>query len=495
MSEDFMKKCFNRVFKLTFLAASVFCGSIGLQAYTRPDFQSVLDNEVLQNIIDTQIITSIDQLPSHLPKEVKANFVLKHGVKREGERGHLIEKKVSQSSDPHLPRAILWDEQNGYSLSYNGGGDDQTAKNRLDILSFDVKNKKFQLQAVNFQLTEDEIRNGQTAGKIFSESSCTECHGPHSRPIFSMYPDWPAFYGSDNDELNNSKIVVQQLENKDYQAFLMNEGHTNQRYAPLFDTNLPHELFGLDIWSTYPYRQDTSTLAQDISRSFAFRPGLRVGILYNRLNAQNIFSMIKSHKNYDQYKGLVLHSLLQCDWSPSFPKTRDTIKKAVNIKYKRPEHLQINYNEIFKLFDLKLNDVDIRYSYNHQGYLNEDASENIMQTGYIGKYFNSYFDGTATIDELLIASFVKDLILTYGNVFGDVKYRGLEDKYRHLAKRFTYDQNIFKGFDQKGLWFPIPYPKAVFAPHHRETFTPEMKENYDKLCVKTTEYLKRQFIK
>jgi hypothetical protein len=420
-------------------------------------------------------------------------------MKRKGERGHLIEEKVSQSADPHLPRAIVWDELTGFSLSYNGGGPKQTAKDRLDILSFDSSTKKFQLSAVDFVHTEETIKNNIDLGKVYKSKTCFECHGPDERPIFSMYPDWPSFYGSDNDELNNPSVEVQKIELKDYRNFLNTTVKTNSRFSPLFDDKIPKNLYGLKIWETYPYRMDTSTEAKNISRSFTFRPALRLGILYNRQIAQSIFNKMRYHSNYNQLKGLVLHSLLQCDWNSSYPKTKELIKeslKSTPLVFHRTDHLQLEYNSMLSIFDLKINDIDIRFSYNHKGYNYTDVNvrKNIMHPGYIDKYFNSYFDGTATIDELLAAQMISEMATSYGGSFINLKLRGLTEKYKHLAARYQFDKNSFAHFDQLGLWFPIPYPKELYLTHHRETYTDDLKLEYQKACQATTEYLKKQFV-
>lgn len=476
----------------------ILAASLSTHAYTRPDHKSTMDESRLQTLIDLQSVRTIEELVSVLPIEMKANFVLKHGMLRTGENGHLVEKKVSQSADPHLPRAIVWDEANGFSVSYNGGGEKQTAGQRLDVLSFDEQKKTFHLKAVHFGLTEEQITQGVKKGKVVSDASCVSCHGPLSRPIFSMYPDWPSFYGSMNDELNDPNFKVQQIEIADYRNFKSQAGSKSGRYSPLFDPTIPRQLYGLDLWETYPFRQNVETGAKEVSRAFTFRPGLRLGIVYNRLTAQMAFQILKSHPNYKKMSGLVLHSLLQCDWNPSYPKTRDAVKAAIaktDLKFKRADHIQLQYRDIWKIFDLKINDIDIRYSYNHEGFQNEDATNNIMHPGYINKYFNSYFDGTATIDELVVGHIVTDLAKSYPELFGDIKLRGLVAKYKHLEARFKFDKSAFENYDRLGMWFPIPYAMELFERHHRETYTTAMKQDYSNLCSKTTEYLKKQFIK
>lgn len=484
-----MKNYFFEHFLLLFIM-SLIGPTFGNAFVADGSFPEMSDTE-LNSILERNNVKSLDQLIPLLPKSLRSNFVLKHGMKRKGERGHLIEEKVSQSADPLLPRAIIWDERNAYSLSYNGGGLQQKAGHRLDVLSFDFLKTEFKLKAIDFK---DEDLNDIYPPRIMESQSCQECHGPHDRPIFSMYPDWPSFYGSDNDEITNSAIGTQALEKRDFVHFKKTQAE-HPRYSPLFETDIPFENYKLPIWETYPYRQDSSTKAKDVSRSFAFRPGLRLGILYNRLNAQFIFKRMKSNKDYERLAGIVLHSLLQCNLDSSQVSFKENVLKhfSSEVRWKRKDHLQLDYRQLFTLYGLKLNDVDIRYSYNHPGYTNQDATKNIMAPGYIGKYFNSYFDGTATIDELLITMLIKDLQVDHPGYFEEIKFYSLAEKYKHLEDRFKFDESIFRNFDRLGTWFPIPYPKEVFEQHHRELWGKNDATQYRNACRRVSDYLKNQY--
>ena len=481
--------------KNTILLASLIvpCLSLG---FVSDNFIS-LTEATLDQLIRAQNSIELEQLIPTLPVELRLNFVLKHGIKRVGERGHLIEKKVSQSADPLLPRAILWNESTGFSLSFNGGGATQTAPQRLDVLSFSQDTKTFRLSQVDFPLTEAQI-NDRAHSVVKADASCAECHGSRQRPIFAMYPDWPAFYGSDNDELNNPKVANQHAELGDYRNFKNNVASKHPRYSPLFEETLIQSNYGIKIWETYPLRPNTSEEARNVSRSFAFRPGLRLGIVYNRLNAQSVFKTMKDHPNYEKFAVLTLHSLLQCNWNASMPKTRAAVSEMVkSVSPTAPQwvgndSLQLHYHQIWNLYGMKINDVDIRYSYNHEGYANIDSSKRIMEPGYIGRYFNSYFDGSATIDELIIAKLLTDLTPKFLSLKNAYRLRGLTEKYQHLSDRFRYDEKTFRNFDKLGLWFAMPYAKEVFAQQHRESFTTEMKQQHEALCAKTAEILKQQ---
>ena len=99
-----------------------------------------------------------------------------------------------------------------------------------------------------------------------------------------------------------------------------------------------------------------------------------------------------------------------------------------------------------------------------------------MEVGYIGRYFNAYFDGSATIDELLSAAIYKDFAQTDSRFTNLVKPWGLVAKYGHLSARFNYDAEFFRTMDVLGEWIEMPYPKQLSAVHHRETFQPVVRD-------------------
>lgn len=437
-------------------------------------------------------LKSLDQLPAALPKDFVVNFTLKHGKLRDGERGHLVERDVSQSSDPLAPRVIMWDERSGFTVSYNGGTPGQTEGQRLDVLEFDGATKAFRLSGLEF--------NGRSAPVYQTDADiaepgrkCARCHGPTFRPIFSMYPDWPSFYGSDNDELTDTSKEVQAIELRDYRAFTADVATRRlPRYLPLFDRdNVRTQFRGTELYPTFPYRQNTDTAIRAVSRAFAFRPSLRLGILQNRLMAQNAAARIAQHPNASTFGPLFLHGLLECRWSdPSALQNSGWIDRVKTAIGRTPRTVAggrtLHYRDLLALFGLDVRDIDIRYSYNHSGYENEDATTKVMEVGYIdGEYWNSYFDGSATIDELLAMHVAK--ALSTSSVRGLDRHitspDGLVVKYSRLAERYAFDENFFEEMDRKGTWIPIPYPRErIHDLHHREGYPERFSTQHRALC-------------
>src|SRR5262249_43588128 len=127
----------------------------------------------------------------------------------------------------------------------------------------------------------------------------------------------------------------------------------------------------------------------------------------NRLVAQMTAKRITDHPNFAKFREFFLHGLIECRWSSAQAlQSSGWLDQVQSVIGAAPRTVAggktLHYRDLLKIFDLGVHDVDIRYSYNHPGYDNDDASNKLMETGYIDNtYWNSYFDGSATIDELL----------------------------------------------------------------------------------------------
>lgn len=493
-----MRSGLRSVFALGFVALAAAC-----TAATEDDVaedegavinrdQPVMTHARLEQMVNP--LTKLDQVPAALPKDFIINFTLKHGRLFTGETGHLVEQVVSQSSSPSAPRVIMWDERSGLMVSYNGGAQGQTEPNRLDVLDFDNTAKKFHLSAAQFN--NSGAPTWQTDRDIpEANRKCTRCHGPTERPIFAMYPDWPSFYGSFNDELTDTSEAVQAREMSDYTKFRREAATSNPRYAPLFDpANVSAQLRGTRIYPSFPYRPDTATNIEATSRSFAFRPSLRLGILMNRQMAESAAKTIIEHDNFEKFGALFLHDILECRSSATTQTWTPEVRTALG---RTPRTVSsgrtLHYRDLLALFGLEVRDIDIRYSYNHDGYKSDDASQNVMATGYVEGYWNSYFDGSATIDELIAMKLYDHLAATpeFADLRGTIDNPdGLVVKYQRRAERFKFDKNFFEEMDKKGRWIPIPYPNRLTDIHHREGYPTRFSTQHANLCQKLDRHLR-----
>ena len=565
-----------------------------------------------------------------LPIAFQRNFTLKHGTQEAGLRGHpqeimadVVGRRLamnSQSADLDFPRVFLWDERTGFTISYNGGltaeegqGRTQTGANRLDMLRYDATTSSFELWALRLPLVEDPSARNH-AWQIAPEQpsseddNCTRCHGPRSRPIWPMYPDWPGFYGSDNDELTkgteHQRVELSFLEHfrlcvapgvvsdnercrsavQHAQGNNATVGDTGQvqlidqqrRYGTLFAnaldvymaerfaaldrtairgylTGLEERLapgvlrrtrsegaeraargsdadlrawLGLTTHRAFPYRPNHFDHSSEASRAFYHRPNLRLGVIYNRLTARNVFAALIQHDTYRRFKKLMAFALMDCGWDGNRTAqvatlnafevaTRERLAALeMSLGNVEQENHRILYPVLLAAFDQKVRDVDIRYTYANRrydafdrSYRQANVTQNIMELGYLSyrggdhngtngarHYFNSYFDGSATTNELLAALIVQELIAEQPEPYARLgSLHSLREKYERFVSRYALDAEFFTAMDALGPWIPTPYPRHIEELHHRGSFTQEFRENYQALCTQLATDLGTEF--
>lgn len=602
------------------VAGSPACANAGLSdfACSHNDLCSgvdLLDDELtLTEFLCTARVTHnvrgplrVGDVLADLPVAFRKNFTLKHGTKERGLRGHAQELMAdvvsdalaqrSQSADLDFPRVIMWDEATGFTISYNGGltvsdgsGRAQTGANRLDLMGWDAEARAFQLWALDLPVTDHEVSETQETMLPWSiepfqptdkDDNCTHCHGPQSRPIWPMYPDWPGFYGSDNDELTAPS--GHQATERDFltyfrrcvapgpvgtgsgpckkvrDAALDPKGHqpsrlvdTRRRYDTLFDNDVDAYLrrwfdrvdgddvrayitgldgrfgratvrkirskeamaavrgddealrawLGLGMHETWPYRPNRSEHSTDPSRAFFHRPNLRLGVLYNRLVALNVFARLQAHANYARFGRLLALSLMDCGFggdTKTQVATLTAFEAAVTERLtahrltlgdtKAPGY-RIPYPALLATFDLQVRDLDMRYSYPNRrfdqfdrGYRVRGAVNNPMRLGYLAYdandhneangaslYWNSYWDGSATTDELLVAMVLGDLATREPAYEGLYTAHTLTAKYERFTSRHVLDAVFFERMDALSGWVPLPYPQRLDPVLHRQSF-------------------------
>ena len=514
---------------------------------------------------------------------------------KKGPFGHPALKR-SKSATPWEPRVFVWDEQTGFTASWNGGnptattiGDHGTdevisvgAHDRVDLYEFDYVNnvhKMWYWQPKTGKATDLKLASRVHEDQQSSIDTCFTCHGTNLRPIWPMYPDWPQFYGVYNDEIDvsdkaNEAVtqqyhlplakVFQRSDQSLYRQFRKGNAKSSDRYKFLFDENRIDDSgwsrvnSWLNNWpgglfEFYPFRpNNVVSPANTASRAFMFRPNLRLGVVYNRLVAREIAQKIIDHPMADRFLKVFLYALMDCNWSNYSYSISDsgnlTSTNADPLHYlwskvgalaslteaaaargitldlnghdgsfgdfKNSSYTQVPYEEILKAFDLEIRDVDIRYKHN-AGVMNGREvfalstvydTRSIMDLGYLKsgshqysgyiydhkdfgysnrsgsitynkKYFNSYFDGSATTNELIAAILINHLIAKnsgtkLGSQLRTVRYGfdSLYEKYDGFSNRIRYDERFFKRVDRVTKWMSLPYPSALKSYHNRDNF-------------------------
>lgn len=229
-----------------------------------------------------------------------------------------------------------------------------------------------------------------------SESArCIGCHGARPRPIWPEYPRWPNAYGSVED------IVQPGEETENFERF-RSSASGNPLYAALFTG---------ETWKHFPYKPDADTRVMAPAHAFKYRPNTRMSILLNRWNARRIFAWLKAEPQFPRDERALARAFLGC---------ADTDAPA-----------------LLRNYGITARDLDLRYSYRDPRY---DTLE----------FSDSYFDGTATLNELVAAALVEDLtlgvpILTLRRLYPSNSHRQL-------------DSEFFEQADSLGGWIRTPFP-------------------------------------
>jgi hypothetical protein len=147
---------------------------------------SVSTFEDLRHLIETEKLTTIEQVLGQLPAELRSNYVLMH------------ESRSLQGSTPEEPRAILFGKDASLLVSFNGNPM-HPGSDSLEVIQFRAATRSFEFRHIAFP----DLANGKTKVE-FSEPNphrCLGCHGQSSpRPIWDSYPVWPGAYGGRREE-------------------------------------------------------------------------------------------------------------------------------------------------------------------------------------------------------------------------------------------------------------------------------------------------------
>lgn len=194
---------------------------------------------------------------------------------------------------------------------------------------------------------------------------------------------------------------------------------------------------------------------------------------------------------------------------------------------------QIPYEDLLALLGLNIADIDLRFRHDAddikdfnsaRGYSVYDPkgfyeTDSVMDIGYISRkypmhsvcdnnnlpcrfsyaqsymqgmrYFNSYFDGSATTNELMAAQLllyilsheaqthssaeIRDVQQALRKMITDpsVYFETLEKKYSHFTERMKLDSQFFDRMDRMSPWIQLPYPPHLLYVHNRESFWTE----------------------
>jgi hypothetical protein len=385
--------------------------------FTSDDFKTLLHDHDIQ---------SIPELVLSLPEHVKGNLTFLF-ESFSAQRAHLVfNDDQGEHSGVGSPRAILWDTQGRFFLTYNGF-EKALGYNTVETMEYEESSRYPSFKFVSHVFPS---RDKPGFSKI-SERVCQDCHGERSRPIWGEYPKWDNAYGSRED-------IVQPGEAANFARFKM-LASKNDLYKDLLPS---------DAWENYPYKKDEDIRVMSESHTFRYRPNTRMSILLNRLNANRIFAILKSQPRYKSDRSRLASQFLGC------------AKDNSGI-------------DLIRQYGLSLRDLDLRYTYNDPRYEQMDFSD-------------SYFDGASTTNELLAAAILSELSEDVPQLKPLVHFKSLVRLYPSYYHR-TEDAQFMAGADSLGLWIRTPFPQWQVKGKFRPKPTPVEADNVRRLCRELSE--------
>lgn len=263
------------------------------------------------------------------------------------------------------------------------------------------------------------------------------------------------------------------------------------------DPGATRDWLGLTIHTSFPYRPDHAHSTAAPSRAFFHRPNLRLGVLYNRLLVRALMAELRRDPIFVEFERYVALTVMDCGWGGD-TQLRASVQRRfgeATADRLRPLDLEIGAETVVRhpllltALGSSVRDVDLRFSHSNPAYAPLDATADAplapgpMDVGFIPygerdlhvvagskTYFNSYFDGTATFDELWVARMLDRLSESDPALAAVYRPNDLTTKYARFIPRMALDETFFAQMDALGSWMPLPYPRHLRHLHDREPF-------------------------
>jgi len=230
----------------------------------------------LERLIVERHVHSIEDLLALLPTDMRSRYVLM-----------FRSRSLHGSSFAH-PRAILFDPEARFVISFNGDAD-QAGFGSLETMEFDEASKSFRLHEITFPLD----AGGEAAVRISppNPQSCLKCHGDPARPVWDTHPAWPGAYGERYD------AALTAPERAGLSQFLREQpSHPRYRHLLEVDRFANPETFRPSARARY---EGTEHLP----------PNAELGAALGRLNFEAIVHQLESQPEFASYKYLLVASL------------------------------------------------------------------------------------------------------------------------------------------------------------------------------------------
>ena len=382
-------------------------------------FASFGINEFKHGIEESGASTLAQAVPI-LAKNLKSNFTA------------VYHSNSVQGGTERDPRVIFWDEGSGFAATFSGDplGSEHDA---IEMFQFDSKTARFEFLRQVFPLSKTSTGLPDFSPK--REASCLSCHGKDPRPIWAEYPSWSGVFGSDNDLLKAPEKTL-------FESFV-SYAENNLLYGALFPPDIRKG------WPSYPYREETGPIAK-IRNSATFRPNQRLGQLATRLNAARAMRLIRQSPNYRENIPALLYGFLGCNGNG----------------------IQQTPAALTSLAAISLLDLDLRVTFKAESQTIAELAEG-----------PSYFDGSASMNELIASKIFEDAV-EFDKSYDEAYFpRGLFNKYKPGPRINMMDMALNIRMDGLGTWIPTPFRTEEVEKKHRELFNEDFRQNWENTCA------------
>jgi hypothetical protein len=276
---------------LCFLLASISVNALALADMTADSNYGDVTYDKIVALIGSHSITSLDELLALLPSEYRSHYTLAY------------KSESLQCASATSPRVVMYGDDAKTVLAFNGDPK-QCGYNQLEVMQFNTKSKQFEFHEISFPAP------GKKDSVHFSQNSqkCAGCHADHEasaglRPNWSEYPNWPGFYGENDDDINQSG------QTRSYDIFLKRKKKGRYKFltAP---AGAP---------ASYPY--DTHLLNQG---SALYRSNSRLTFLLDTLNTERQAAILLKPE-YSRAVLPYLFATLRCNRDAASIKNMDKI--------------------------------------------------------------------------------------------------------------------------------------------------------------------------
>ncbi len=345
-------------------------------------------NPAAQNFyqaVQSQTTTaSLENFLTKLPVEMKEKYVLVH------DSGSL------QSSSYENPRAILFNQDAKFIVSFNGDKAHRGYE-AIESIAFNQDTKKFEFREIKFS------ENGAPELSEKNPEKCMSCHGKEYAPRWDHYKTWQGVYGEMDDSISQKEYT--------YLYNFMKSAETHPRYKVLKGLK---QAFPFDekIYQKAKTGNDPKSFVgvanRRLNKEFTFR-------LYY-LNLQRIAEEISQKQEVlNEYQELHLYLLGQC-YAPQYKvigiiPTEDDFKKVFTSIAKNSEDKNQQYQSSSMVAYLhSVSGITTKH-----WYLNTERA----------KQKNAFTNGMIFPEGLLASLLLKKMDPLFSPLFEEVKMNGV----------------------------------------------------------------------